>query len=126
MEGTKPKDLPKGMMQHLPDVMVANWILWTPAQFINFYAVPVKYQVLFTNFVELLWNAYLSFAAAGKSAHSHHHSVKSDTTTTTSSNGGTKEQKATPTEEEETFDKEKEDSENDYIAANVARRRSHL
>lgn len=29
------------------------------------YAVPVKYQVLFTNLVELVWNAYLSFATEG-------------------------------------------------------------
>ena len=33
--------------------------------FLQFYAVPVKYQVLFTNVVELVWNAYLSFATEG-------------------------------------------------------------
>ena len=32
------------LVQHLPEVMVANWILWIPAQYINFYACPVKFQ----------------------------------------------------------------------------------
>jgi len=49
----------------LPDVLVANWILWIPCQYLNFYAVPIKFQVLFTNVVELAWNAYLSFATEG-------------------------------------------------------------
>lgn len=45
-----------------------SWALWIPAQAVNFYFMPVKFQVLFTNVFELLWNAYLSFAAAGKGA----------------------------------------------------------
>merc|ERR1712238_250923 len=49
----------------LPDVLVANWILWIPCQYLNFYAVPIKFQVLFTNVIELAWNAYLSFATEG-------------------------------------------------------------
>lgn len=48
----------------LPNIMVANWILWIPAQYLNFYACPVKFQVLFVNLVELGWNCYLSFAAS--------------------------------------------------------------
>lgn len=66
LEGAPPRDLPNGLYKYFPDVIVANWILWTPIQFANFYIIPVKYQLLFTNFVDLLWNAYLSFAAAGK------------------------------------------------------------
>lgn len=58
-------ELKKDLTLALPDVMVANWILWIPCQYANFYAVPVKYQVLFTNLVELVWNAYLSFATEG-------------------------------------------------------------
>ncbi|CAB9502417.1 Peroxisomal membrane protein 2 [Seminavis robusta] len=54
---------------HLPDVMMANWLLWIPAQYLNFYACPVKFQVLFTNVVELAWNAYLSFATSGEGGH---------------------------------------------------------
>lgn len=69
-------DVPKTqrqLAQELPGVMVANWILWIPAQYLNFYACPVKFQVLFTNVVELAWNAYLSFATSG-GGHGHGHS----------------------------------------------------
>jgi len=62
----------------LPDIMVANWILWIPAQYINFYACPVKFQVLFVNLIELGWNCYLSFAASGGGhghSHNHNHSI---------------------------------------------------
>lgn len=88
-------ELKKDLSVALPDVMVANWLLWIPCQYANckkrkyyhwlrvssccrshltlcfclvafpVYAVPVKYQVLFTNVVELVWNAYLSFATEG-------------------------------------------------------------
>ena len=51
----------KRLQQELFPVVVANWILWIPAQAINFRFVPIKFQVLFSNVVDLLWNAYLSF-----------------------------------------------------------------
>ena len=42
-------------------LVVANWVLWFPAQFINFALVPFKYQVLFSNLVSVIWNGYLSW-----------------------------------------------------------------
>ena len=57
--------LTQQLTDSLPEVMVANWILWIPAQYLNFYACPVKFQVLFVNLIELGWNCYLSFAASG-------------------------------------------------------------
>ena len=57
--------LSQQLTDSLPEVMVANWILWIPAQYLNFYACPVKFQVLFVNLIELGWNCYLSFAASG-------------------------------------------------------------
>uniref|UniRef100_A0A7S1CGT8 Peroxisomal membrane protein MPV17 n=1 Tax=Bicosoecida sp. CB-2014 TaxID=1486930 RepID=A0A7S1CGT8_9STRA len=39
-----------------------NWMLWPAANFINFKFVPGQYQVLFANFVALIWNTYLSYA----------------------------------------------------------------
>jgi len=44
-----------------PVVLPANWCLWIPAQAINFRFVPLPYQVLFSNVVALVWNAFLSF-----------------------------------------------------------------
>lgn len=43
------------------DVYVMDWCLWVPTQFINFYFVPVKYQVLYINAVTMLYNIFLSF-----------------------------------------------------------------
>jgi|UPI000581A19F peroxisomal membrane protein 2 len=49
----------------LPEILVANWALWIPVQAFNFYTLPTKYQVLFSNVVGLLWNAYLSYSTSG-------------------------------------------------------------
>ena len=43
------------------ETMMINWKLWIPANFINFYIMPIKYQVLFANFVSLFYNAALSY-----------------------------------------------------------------
>ena len=62
-EGEPPPSLPWKLKDHVPSIVVANWILWIPAQAVNFSLIPVKYQVLFSNFVALLWNAYLSYSS---------------------------------------------------------------
>lgn len=63
LEGEPPATLPTKLKENVPAIVVANWSLWIPAQAVNFYAVPVKYHVLFSNFVALLWNAYLSYSS---------------------------------------------------------------
>ena len=40
--------------------MIANWQLWIPANFLNFYFIPIPYQVLWANFVSLGFNVILS------------------------------------------------------------------
>ena len=40
----------------------SNWLLWIPANFINFRFVVPRFQVLFANAVAVLWNTYLSWA----------------------------------------------------------------
>jgi hypothetical protein len=56
------KPLTDRLPELLPDLLVSNWMLWIPAQAINFRFTPVKFQVLFTNIVALVWNSYLSFS----------------------------------------------------------------
>jgi len=46
------------------DTLKTNWMLWIPAQLINFGFMPAKYQVLFSNVVGLAWNTYLSFMSS--------------------------------------------------------------
>ena len=41
--------------------MLINWQIWIPAQIINFRFIPLHLQVLFVNFVALIWNTYLSY-----------------------------------------------------------------
>ena len=41
--------------------MLVNWKLWVPANFLNFALVPIPYQVLWANFVSLIYNACLSY-----------------------------------------------------------------
>ena len=56
--------LQKGMddvRQKWLQTMLVNWQLWIPAQFINFYFTPIKFQVLFANFVSVFYNIALSF-----------------------------------------------------------------
>lgn len=40
--------------------MIEGWKIWPVATFINLWFVPVSYQVLFVNFVNLVWGAILS------------------------------------------------------------------
>ena len=39
---------------------LAEWLLWPPAQFINFYYLPTKYRVLYDNIVSLVYDTYTS------------------------------------------------------------------
>jgi hypothetical protein len=63
LEGKDFNQVLLALKHTLPTAIVANWGLWVPAQIINFRFVPGKYQVLFSNFVGFVWNAYLSYTA---------------------------------------------------------------
>eukprot|EP01022_Parablepharisma_sp_SALTPOND_P012730 TRINITY_DN164_c1_g1_i1.p3 TRINITY_DN164_c1_g1~~TRINITY_DN164_c1_g1_i1.p3 ORF type:complete len:208 (-),score=17.65 TRINITY_DN164_c1_g1_i1:1026-1649(-) len=39
-----------------------NWLLWPAANAINFGIIPLKFQVLYFNFVSMFWNIFLSYA----------------------------------------------------------------
>lgn len=60
--------MPQRMRDTLPDIIVANWMLWWPVQCVNFWITPVQFQVLASNCVALLWNAFLSFSTRPQAA----------------------------------------------------------
>lgn len=43
------------------ETLLSNWKIWPLASTINFWLMPVQYQVLFANFVGLFWNMLLSY-----------------------------------------------------------------
>lgn len=62
LEGKPSLVVPK-LKQEWFSSLIANWQLWIPFQFLNFYFVPQKLQVLAANFVALAWNVILSYKA---------------------------------------------------------------
>eukprot|EP00250_Pteridium_aquilinum_P034593 c7796_g1_i1 orf=70-1023(+) len=62
LEGHSYDVVPK-LQQDWLSVVVANWKIWIPFQFLNFLLVPQQFQVLAANVIALAWNTYLSFAA---------------------------------------------------------------
>ncbi|KAL1512889.1 hypothetical protein ABEB36_002395 [Hypothenemus hampei] len=43
------------------NVYVMDWCIWVPTQFLNFYFIPVKFQVFYINAVTMFYNIFLSF-----------------------------------------------------------------
>eukprot|EP01138_Halocafeteria_seosinensis_P010332 gb/GECG01010550.1/.p1 GENE.gb/GECG01010550.1/~~gb/GECG01010550.1/.p1 ORF type:complete len:256 (+),score=17.14 gb/GECG01010550.1/:1-768(+) len=58
----KADEIQERLTLYWPEAIVANWKLWIPAQMINFSLMPLHFQVIFANFVSVIWNGYLSWA----------------------------------------------------------------
>ena len=43
--------------------MMLDWVLWVPANFLNLWVMPIKFQTLFSNVVVLMFNTGLSYIA---------------------------------------------------------------
>lgn len=42
-------------------VYIADWLIWPPFQFVNFYFLPLRYRVLYINAVTTLYNIFLCY-----------------------------------------------------------------
>lgn len=62
LEG-RPDQLMGFLRDNYKENLLTNWALWIPFNFLNFRFVPGAYQVLFANFVALIWNTYLSWSS---------------------------------------------------------------
>ena len=40
---------------------IAEWVVWPPAQFFNFYCLPTKYRVLYDNTISLTFDVFWSY-----------------------------------------------------------------
>ena len=60
---------------------MANYKLWPAVQFVNFYLIPLNYQLLFLNVIAIGWTAFLSNAnqkASGMENESEYKIVRED------------------------------------------------
>ncbi|KAL3269377.1 hypothetical protein HHI36_008447 [Cryptolaemus montrouzieri] len=61
LEGKTVNNMKNEIKNKFLDVYLVDWCIWPPSQFINFYYVPVRYQVLYINFLTFLYDAFLSY-----------------------------------------------------------------
>lgn len=57
----KPSEIPNKIKNDWLQTVLANYVVWVPAQFINFKMITPAFQVLFSNSVGCFWNIYLSY-----------------------------------------------------------------
>lgn len=67
MQGNKPKDVAKKLELEFPDILVTNYKIWPAIQLLNFYFVPLNYQVVLVQIVAVAWNTYISFKTNSQS-----------------------------------------------------------
>lgn len=60
LEGETIAELTEEVRQKAWRLYFAEWIIWPPAQFINFYFLPTKYRVLYDNTISLGYDIYTS------------------------------------------------------------------
>lgn len=70
LEGSTWMIIKNELSEKYKNIMVTGYAIWPFVQFINFYAVPLKYQVLVVQSVALFWNAYLCWKLNEESDHS--------------------------------------------------------
>ncbi|XP_054714034.1 mpv17-like protein 2 [Uloborus diversus] len=52
------KQLKEELIEKGTKIYTAEWIIWPPAQFINFYILPLRYRVFFDNFISFGFDIY--------------------------------------------------------------------
>lgn len=61
MEEHSWEDFKKELLQKWWRLYLAEWIVWPPAQVVNFYFLPPKYRVLYDNTISLGYDIYTSY-----------------------------------------------------------------
>lgn len=61
LEGKSIKACTQEWREKFLTIYMADWCVWPPAQFINFYFLPSHFRVLYVSMVTLCWNTFLSF-----------------------------------------------------------------
>jgi protein Mpv17 len=51
----------KKIEHHLVGTQLTAWMVWIPAQYANFYLMPLHMRVIFVQFIALFWNTYMAW-----------------------------------------------------------------
>ncbi|PAA78120.1 hypothetical protein BOX15_Mlig005260g3 [Macrostomum lignano] len=61
LEGRTPAQAWETACRKFPTAYLADWLVWPPAQAVNFYFLPPKYRILYLSFITAFWDFFLSF-----------------------------------------------------------------
>lgn len=61
LQGNSIDIIKQQLRDDYPSIVVANWMVWGPSNFMNFYLIPVQHRVMFANCIALVWNSYLTW-----------------------------------------------------------------
>lgn len=66
LENTSREEIMEEIKDKAWKLYVAEWVVWPPAQIINFYWLPNKYRILYDNTISLGYDVYTSKVKHGK------------------------------------------------------------
>ncbi|XP_053658783.1 mpv17-like protein 2 [Anopheles marshallii] len=61
LEGSTVTECTTELQQKYWTIYTADWLVWPPTQFINFYLISPKYRVLYINAITMLYNVFLCY-----------------------------------------------------------------